>query len=222
MSEVQSQPRRFPRIGLPSIPDAPVDDSTWKGLLSADARRTLASGRWPHAILAIGWVHLVSFLILQAIDDNQPHSDLRHPVVWLCELLVVLGLLVWAGGLRWYAASPAVNVLARMWATFLILSFNLSTMNAQTGWAMNWYKPVWANLSAFFFATLGYFFSQSRYVVLAVMMFFTGLAMLHLPDWDYLIYGLAWFAAIEVIGIGLLRRKLRDEGARTEEVAATP
>lgn len=223
MSEVQSKIRRFPRIGLPSIPDAPEDDTTWRGALCADARRTLASGRWPAAFLAIGWVHLALFLFLQAIDDNQPHSDLRHPLVWLVELVVVLGLLVWAGGWRWYAASPAVAVLARMWGTFLILSFNLSAMNAQTGWSMNWYKPVWANLSAFFFATLGYFF-QPRYVVLAVMMFFTGLFMLHLPEWDYLIYGLAWWVSIEIIGIGLLRRKRRDQAgdAATSENGAAP
>ncbi len=213
MNEVENEkkPRGLPRFGLPSIPDAPVDVTTWRGALSAEARRTLASGRWPTAFLAIGWVHLAFFLALQAIDDNQPHSDLRHPALWLVEFFCVVSVLIWAGGWRWYNASPAVSVLARMWGTFLILSFNLSAMNAQTGWEMNWYKPVWANLSAFFLATLGYFFSQPRYVVLAVLMFLTGLAMLHLPEWDYLIYGLAWFLAIEIIGIGLLRRKRRDQ-----------
>ena len=157
MNEVENEkkPRGLPRFGLPSIPDAPVDVTTWRGALSAEARRTLASGRWPTAFLAIGWVHLAFFLALQAIDDNQPHSDLRHPALWLVEFFCVVSVLIWAGGWRWYNASPAVSVLARMWGTFLILSFNLSAMNAQTGWEMNWYKPVWANLSAFFLATLG-------------------------------------------------------------------
>ncbi|MFO0957444.1 MAG: hypothetical protein U0800_08245 [Isosphaeraceae bacterium] len=209
MSDIESQARRSLRIGLPSIPAAPEDLTTWRGALSADARNTLARGRWPAAFLAIGWIHLAYFVVLQLIDDNQPHSDLRHPLVWILELLTILGVLTWAGGLRWFAASPAVSVFARLWGTFLILSFNLSAMNAQTGWSMNWYKPVWANLSAFLFAMLGSFF-QPRYFLLACLMFVTGLAMLHLPDWDYLIYGVSWWICIEIIGIGLLRRKRVD------------
>lgn len=192
-----------------------MDLTTWRGALCADARQTLARGRWPAAFLAIGWIHLAYFLVLQQIDDNQPHSDLRHPLIWLLELATVLGVLTWAGGVRWFSASPAVGVFARLWGTFLILSFNLSAMNAQTGWSMNWYKPVWANLSAFLFAMLGSFF-QPRYFLLAVLMFVTGLAMLHLPEWDYLIYGSSWWICLQIIGIGLLRRKRVDAAAEAE------
>ncbi len=97
-----------------------------------------------------------------------------------------------AGGFR---TTPLAGVLARIWATFLILSFNVASLNTLTGWAIDWFKPVWATLSTFGFATTAYV-TNLWFFVPAVQMYFTGLAMALFPNDSYLIYGMSWWATL--------------------------
>ena len=74
--------------------------------------------------------------------------------------------------------------MAKLWTTFLILSFNLVTLNSFTGFELAWYKPVWATLSTFLFASLAWVFSPWLFVP-AVQMWATGLLMVNFPDWCF-------------------------------------
>jgi len=96
--------------------------------------------------------------------------------------------------------------VAKLWTTFLILSFNLVTLNSFTGFELAWYKPVWATLSTFLFASLAWAFSPWFFVP-AVQMWATGLLMVNFPDWGFLIYGVSWWLALMGIAIHLRRQE---------------
>lgn len=190
----------------PAQPVAPGTGRGWKESLLAEARASFGRGRFPHALMAVGWVHLGFFLASQAIWHPKVQSDPRHPLLWLLEFVAVFATMRLVAGKGWLYQSPAVALVTRMWGTLLILSFNLATLNALTGWDMDWFKPVWGTLSTFVFATLAWLFDL-RFLFLAVQMYFTGLLMVQFPQWNYLIYGVSWCAALQAVGIGLLRGK---------------
>ena len=82
-------------------------------------------------------------------------------------------------GRGWIRSSTAMNLVAKLWTTFLILSFNVVTLNSLTGFELHWYKPVWATLSTFLFASLAWLFTP-WFLVPAVQMWATGLLMVNL------------------------------------------
>ena len=124
--------------------------------------------------------------------------------LWGLELIAVLVIFRFVSGRGWQRATPLAGIVLRVWATFLILSFNVASLNTLTGWTLDWFKPVWATLSTFVFATLAWLITP-RFLILAVQMYFTGLLMVYFPKWNYLIYGLSWFAALQAIALDLRR-----------------
>ncbi len=175
----------------------------WKAGLRADLDQTFAEGggRWSRAIAAVAWIHLASFLICQALSDPGLLRDPRHLCVWIGEFVAVLATLRVVAGPAWIRSSPAVGIVARLWGTFLILSFNLVMLNELLGWEMRWYKPAWGTLSTFFFASLAWLFSP-RLFIPAVQMYFTALLMVRFPAAENLIYGVSWWLAL----MGIARR----------------
>jgi hypothetical protein len=95
-----------------------------------------------------------------------------------------------------------------MWSTFLIISFSLVTLNQLTGFELSWYKPAWATLSTFLFASLAWVFTPWFFVP-AVQMWFTGLLMARFRDWAFLIYGFSWWLALMGIALRLSIGRLR-------------
>lgn len=172
-----------------------VDVMAWKAALAQDLSQELRRGRWSRALAAIAWVHLAFFLACQAIYDRQVDRDYRFLAIWGLELLAVLGVFRWLIGPGWAKTSPAISVVVRLWATFLILSFNLVTLNNLTGWSVHWYKPAWATLSSFLFAGMAWLFTP-RFLWMAVLMYFTGLLMTQVPHWGYVVYGFSWWLAL--------------------------
>ena len=198
-----TQPRgKFPIMRDTTRPE--IDPNPWKSALAADLRRELSRDRWGTALMAFGWVHLAFFLACQAYHDPKRLNDPRHPVLWVMELATVLGVFRLIVGPGWYKASPGVGLVVRIWATFLILSFNLATLNSLTGWDLDWFKLPWATLSTFGFATMAWLFG-SRFLIPAAQMYFTGLLMVRFPAWNYLIYGASWWAALQGIGLAIRR-----------------
>ena len=101
--------------------------------------------------------------------------------------------------------------MTRLWATFLILSFNLVMLNALTGWESRWYKPAWGTLSTFFFAALAWLFTP-RLFIPAVQMYLTALLMVRFKGYENLIYGVSWWLAL--LGVArAIRRPVRDAEA---------
>ena len=154
----------------------------------------------------MGCIHLVSFMLCQSIYDPGGRADLRHPLLWLLELVAILVFLRKSLGRGWIRSSEAINLVAKLWTTFLILSFNLVTLNAVTGFELAWFKPVWATLSTFLFASLAWLFTP-WFLVPAVQMWLTGLLMINLPDWAFLVYGVSWWFALLGIAVCIRRTK---------------
>jgi len=186
-------------------PTDPTDLRPWKAALTADVLRVAARDRWGRALMAIGWVHLAFFLVGQAIYVPSRSNDYRYPALWLAELAAILGVLRLVAGRGWHRASAGSGLVIRVWVTFLILTFNVVSLNSLSGWEVDWFKPVWATLSSFGFATMAWLFGP-RFLIPAVQMYFTGLLMVRYPGASYLIYGVSWCAALQGIGWNLGRR----------------
>ncbi len=190
----------------PAIPLAVEARSlrAWKTDLIAELDRTAVRQRLSLALAGVACINLATFTICQIIYVPDGRADLRHPLLWFLELVVVLGFLRLSLGAGWVRSSSAINLVAKFWTTFLILSFNLVTLNSITGFGLAWYKPVWATLSTFLFASLAWAFSPWFFVP-AVQMWATGLLMVHFPDWAFLIYGVSWWLALMGVAIQLRR-----------------
>ena len=179
----------------------------WKNALLDDMNRSTVRERMAVGLTGVGCIHLVSFILCQAIYDPGGRADLRHPLLWLLELIAILVFLRRSLGRGWIRSSEAINLVAKLWTTFLILSFNLVTLNAVTGFELAWFKPVWATLSTFLFASLAWLFTPWFFVP-AVQMWLTGLLMVNLPDWGFLVYGISWWIALLGIAFCLRRNQV--------------
>jgi len=178
----------------------------WKAELIEELNRSAVRKRLSIGLAGVACINLVTFTLCQIIYVPDGHADFRHPLLWLLELAAVLAFLRKSLGRGWIRSSAAINLVAKLWTTFLILSFNLVTLNSFTGFELAWYKPVWATLSTFLFASLAWAFSPWFFVP-AVQMWATGLLMVNFPDWGFLIYGVSWWLALMGIAIHLRRQE---------------
>ena len=201
---------------LSSDDEAPCD---WNAALRAELDRAIVTGggRWSRALESIAWIHLITFVLCQVLHDPLVERDVRHLVLWIVELVVVILTMRRVAGLGWFWSSPAINVIARLWVTFLILSFNVATLNALTGWESLWFKASWGTLSTFLFAALAWLFTP-KFLFPAVQMYFTALLMARFPDWNNLIYGVSWWLAL--LGTAHLVRK-RERAGRFAAISRT-
>jgi hypothetical protein len=200
--------------------------SEWKSLLVADLERVALRDRWGLGLMAVGWSHLAFFLLEQGLFTRGIVSRPLFVGLWAAELVVNILLFGRVVGKGWSRSTPLAGIMLRLWATFLILSFNVASLNTMTGWALDWFKPVWATLSTFGFMMMAYLINP-RYFFLAVQMYFTGLLMALFPAWNYLIYGASWCASLQAVGLILERRRARaavaaapPRSAETASVAA--
>jgi len=184
--------------------------SRWKAILVADLARVADRQRWGLAFMLMGWVHLATFVTCQVLYTLGDRRNIDYLALWALELVGNLFVMRRVAGADWYRSTPLAGVLCRVWATFLILSFNVASLNNFTGFSIEWFKPVWASLSTFGFAVTAYLVS-TLYFIPAVQMYFTGLGMLFLPQWAYLIYAISWWASFQGIGWTLEKRRARQE-----------
>ena len=180
----------------------------WRSLLAAELRALAVRRPWGHALMAIGGVHLAFFLVCQAVYTAGVRSAWPSLLLWSSEVAAVIVVMRLVAGRHWLREAPAVGLIVRVWVTFLILSFNVVSLNSLTGWTVDWFKPVWCTLASFGFATMAWLFGL-RFLVPAFQMYFTGLLMVRFPDWNYLIHGLSWCAALQWLGWDLTRRRAR-------------
>jgi hypothetical protein len=197
----------------PGLDASPYD---WQGPLMADLRAVGLRRPWGRALMAVGWVHLAFFLACQAVYTWADKHKSGTLTLWVLELIAVLVTMRLAAGREWFRDSPGVVLVMRVWVTFLILSFNLASLNTLTGWSLDWFKPTWCTIASFGFATMAWLFGI-RFLIWAVQMYFTGLLCVRFPDWNYLINGLSWLLILQVIGRDLSRKRdrwLAEEGPR--------
>jgi hypothetical protein len=198
-------------------PRRATTECDWRSALLADMRRVGERRPWGRALMAIGWVHLAFFLACHAIYVWGQRSEILTLLLWVLELVAVLAVMRRVAGRDWIRESPGVTLVVRIWVTYLILSFNLASLNHLTGWTVGWFKPAWCALGSFGFATLAWLFGY-RYLIWAVQMYFTGLLMVQLPDWNYVINGVSWLVILQGVGWSLERKRA---GWIAEPTAAT-
>jgi hypothetical protein len=165
--------------------------------------------------MGLGWVHLTVFSVCQALYSQGDRRSSHFLPLWALEFAANLWVIRRVAGPGWVRSTPLAPILVRVWATFLILSFNVASLNSLMGFQTEWFKPVWATLSTFGFATTAYLVNP-WYFAPAVQMYFTGLLMLALPEWQYLTYGLSWWVAFQGIGLVLERRRARLDAGEVE------
>ena len=93
-------------------------------------------GRLSTALMGVAWIHLFCFLGCQAVYDPAIITDFRHPLLWIVELGGVLAALRAVLGRGWMRSSHAVNLVAKFWISFLIVSFNAVSLNSFTGFKL--------------------------------------------------------------------------------------
>jgi hypothetical protein len=185
----------------------------WKIALRSELDRAIVrgAGRWSRALVAVGCVHFLAFVVCHCLQSPSRHSDPRHILVWFAELVAVFAALRVFAGKGWLWSPQAIHLVARLWLTLLVLSFSLATLNAIIGWETLWFKAAWGTLSSFFFAALAWLITP-RFLVLAVWMYITALLMARFMDYNNLIYGTSWWLVLLVIA-GVVRQRERG-GAR--------
>jgi len=195
MSVVEDQRTGEEASARPAMAVEHFDSDAWRASLRDDMSRTLDDPRWARGLMAIGWLHLATFLVCEALADPIPKRDPRFPAIWFAELVgvfVVMRLLVGPG---WIRRGEAIRLTAKLWTTFLILSFNVVALNSLIGFERTWFKPVWGTLSTFFLASLAWLFTPLFFIP-AVQMWLTGLVMAQFPNHAYLAYGVSWWIAL--------------------------
>ncbi len=195
-----------PQRPMDESPSPEFDLRQYKTALVADLDRVAARNRWGRSLMLIGWVHLAAFGWCQAMDYLVYPNGL-YVATWGVEFFLVLAVMRWVSGRDWYRSTPLSGTIARVWGTFLILSFNLISLNNFTGIeTLAWFKPALATLSSFGFMVMAYLVS-GWFFLPAVQMYFTGLLMVNHPFHAFLIYGVSWWAVLQVIGVILERRR---------------
>ena len=194
-----TDPNHEPRYGPPH---------GWQFLLMADLTEQAVARPWGQALMALGVVHLGFFVVCQLVYWAGVRAALASIALWGGEVGAVLVVMRLVAGRDWIRASPAIGLIARVWVTFLILSFNVASLNSLFGWSVDWFKPVWCTLGSFGFATMAWLFGV-RLLVPAFQMYFTGLLMVRYPAWSYLIHGVSWCVALQHLGFDLVRRRAR-------------
>jgi hypothetical protein len=183
------------RAARTAYPDAPALLVAWRKLLREDMAREMADPRWPRALVGVAVVHLSAFIACQALYEPVARRDLRYLVVWFAELATVFVAMRLLAGRHWIRRSAAVNLAAKFWTTFLILSFSLVSLNSLMGIDPPWFKAAWCTLSTFFFASLAWLFSPLFFIP-AVQMWATGMLMATFDHYSYAIYGVSWSLAL--------------------------
>jgi hypothetical protein len=174
----------------------------------ADFARVVDRDRWGLGLIMIGWIHLAFSLTYQLLYAHELRGASIFLPLWASEVAVVTYSMRRVAGRGWNRSTPLAEVVVRVWATFLILSMSVATLNELTGWALDWFKVVWCTLGSFGFATMAWLLSL-WFLVPAFQMYFTGLLIASHPELSYLIHGISWWAALQGIGWILERRRAR-------------
>ncbi len=179
----------------------------------ADLDRVAARDRWGAALAALGCVHLVFFATCQVMHTSGDRSNWHYPTLWLAEVATALAVLAAIAGRGWARSTPLAGLVARVWGTVLILSLSLASMNAISGFDVEWFKPVLCTLATFGFMMMVYLVS-AWFFAAAVWMSLTGVLMVNMLNLGYIIHGISWWVALVTIGATLEVRRRSGLAAR--------
>ncbi|MBI1324984.1 hypothetical protein GC170_17615 [bacterium] len=169
---------------------------------------------WPESLIWIGVFHLTACIVCHILYRYVTIAPLPYLATWSAQLAANILMLRKLHGRGWSRSHPLIGVLTRVWLTFLIISFSVtsySEMSAAQANAFNWFKPAWASLSCFAWAMTAWIVSP-WFVVAAVWTWATGWAMIYRIHDAYLIYGIGWATLLWVVAAILIRKRKRQAG----------
>jgi hypothetical protein len=195
----------------------PLMSNFWKSLLQVelidrDQRRQLAQmareRRWGIALAAIGWLHLLAFSVCYYLTIVQDyHGSAGYLAIWIAELLGIGLIFRLCGGPTKSDPVPLELFIRRVWIGYFLLAFNLGSLNTLRGHQMFEFFPAMASLASFAFLVMSIVIHW-RFILAVLVLFVSGLFMAAFLLHAYLIFALAWWLVLNVIGAGLwLRRR---------------
>lgn len=187
--------------------DKPDHQAAWQAIRADFVRRGLAA-RWPQALALVGLLHLVACVLCHLFYSAGHLEALPYLAIWATQLGLNVVAIRRCVGRGWAKSNPIFGILARVWITFLIISFSVtsySEMSADQANAFNWFKPAWASLSCFAWAVTAWLVSP-WFVLAAVWTWATGWLMIYRIHDAYLIYGVGWSVLLWIISVFLWRR----------------
>jgi hypothetical protein len=199
----------------------------WLGHLARHA----AEQRWGQMLMALAVLHLAAMVACHVAHlEVGATQKWIYPTIWVVEVVLTFFIARAFAGRGWAWSSPMSGVVFRVWVTYLILCFSVASLNTLSGFEHDWFKPVWCTLGTFGFATMAWIASL-WFLVPAVQMYFTGLLMVKMPAYAFLIHGLSFGLALAGIGAylevqrraGLSGSARADDGrdARTADTRTT-
>lgn len=166
---------------------------------------------WPRLLSLIGLYHLISCLICHSLYRSGNLDALPYLIIWSIQLAMNLATLRMTLGYGWSHQNPLFAILVRVWLTFLIISFSVtsySEISADQANSFNWFKPAWASLSSFAWAVTAWLVSP-RFIWAAVWTWTMGWLMIFQIHDAYLIYGVGWSSLLWIIAYLIHKQKFR-------------
>ena len=196
----------YPRMS--SVLD--TSDPPVSGLASdiAELDGVATRDRWGLALIQVGWLHLLVFSACQGLYATGDRAETHFLPLWGVDLIG--SILILRRSLVGPSKGPLPSLfglVARVWITFLLLTFSASMLNKLVGFETDWFKAVWATLSTFGFATMAWIF-HLKFLVPAVQMSLTAMLIARFPDLAYGLYGLSWCVALHMVGLSLEWRRI--------------
>lgn len=187
-----------------SLPTA----QAWQALRSDLIHKGLTE-KWPEALAAIGAIHLVASLICHILYTYVTIAAGPYLAVWSAQFALNLVVMRRLLGKGWVRSSPLIGVLARVWVTFLIISFSAtsySEISAPQANGFNWFKPAWCSLSCYAWAVTAWLVNP-WFVLAAVWTWAMGWAMIFRIHDAYIVYGVGWALLLWIVAGVLIKRR---------------
>lgn len=187
-------------MSVPDLEDRPTNPLfgfDFESLIELARRKRLGIG-----LIAIGWFHLVIFGFCEFLYLQGDRSALHFLPLWLLDAM--FAIMVFRQRVPLVASldsTQSIRVAFRVWITFAILCLTSASLNAITGFEVDWFKISWAMLSTFGFATMAWIYHLA-FLLPAVQMSITALVIASHPNHAYAIFGVSWFLTLH--GFGLL------------------
>lgn len=192
---------------MASDPELPIGPTSGLAADIAELGRVAVRDRWGLALIRVGWVHLAVFMACQGLYSRGDRAELHFLALWGADLIISALILRRALGRPDRRPAPALlGVVARVWITFLILTFSSASLNSLVGFETDWFKAIWSTLSTFGFATMAWILNL-RFLIAAVQMTLTAVLIARFPGVAYAVYGISWCLALNGIGLDLERRR---------------
>ncbi len=185
--------------------------TTWSSDLSSEEHRhqlaaVARTRNWGLALILVGWLHLGAFSLCYYMTvGREYHESLGYLLVWIGEFCGMGAIFRLCGGPRLGCPPAALEVFVRrVWITYFVLAFNLGSLNTLRGHALFEFFPAIASLASFAFVMLSVIVDR-RFFAAVLVMFASGLLMAAELRHAYLIFALAWWSVLNVLGAMILR-----------------